>query len=250
MSRIVKLSQKQFAYAVFGMLLGDGHLADRNKNGKRKYLVIAHGPKQASYAYHKAEFLKQHSEWVRSKQMDTKQFGGSYIVTEVRAKLNPGVLRHLNKFDRMYRAGDRKKVFSAYVARRISALGLMYWYLDDGLSFVKTTISDSGSKKTSRIFRLCTYGFDDVSKRRISECLKNRFGIESKIIKTGEYKQHALGVDGMRQFIDVISQYLSSVPKCMRYKFDMRYENDGQYSRWSTQASNAGLPSKMGEDIS
>lgn len=232
MAKIVNLSQKKFTYAVFGMLMGDGCLS-KNNNGKRIYLIIEHGPKQAAYAQHKASFLKQHSIWVNVSKRDTKQFGGEYIVTTVRARLRPGVLRHLNKFDRVYR-DNTTKVFSAYVARRITALGLFYWFMDDGTSSVSEVTKPKRNMTLSRTYRLGTYGFDDVSKRRITECLRNRFGIETKIIKAGSGRTlHNLGVKGMRQLIEVVNPYLSSVPKCMRYKFDMQYQNDNKYSRWS-----------------
>lgn len=240
--KIPKLSTKHFAYAVFGMLLGDGCLTQPKKRGNT-YLVIEHGPKQAGYAYYKSEFLKQHCDHVSVKQRTRKQFGGDYLVTRVCARMKPNVLRHITKFERFYNS-DRKKIASTYVLRRITPIGLIFWFMDDGTASVKSRTTAKGYKVTDRTFRLGTYGFDDVSKARISAALKNRFGIDTKVIKSGDGNSlHNLGVHGMRQLIDVVRPHLRMVPRVMRYKFDMKYpEGSGleHYSPW-LQKSQAAL---------
>lgn len=229
MAKIPNISTKQFAYAVFGMLLGDGHL-QKNKGGERRHLVIEHGYKQNAYAKYKARFLAEHSDNVTVKTKTVKMsFDPTYKVVVVRAKLKGNVLRHLNKFDRIYVDND-KKIASKYVMRRITAMGLMFWFMDDGTS----SIVRNSAGALTRTFRLCTYGFDDSSKERISVCLRDRFGVDSRIIKVGNYTVHNLGVKGMKQLIEVVRPHLSMVPKSMRYKFSMDYADskNSVYSPW------------------
>lgn len=224
------------------MLMGDGCLA-KNSKGKRVYLIIEHGPSQDGYARHKAEFLRQYSEWVKVTDKVTNQHGGNYKTTRVVARLPDGVLRHLNKFDRVYR-DNKEKIFSDYAASRITLLGLMYWFIDDGTAHVKDYYNESKKAMvTQRVFRLGTYGLDKASKKRVSDCFEKRFGIKTNVIKAGGGRTlHSFPVKEMKKLIDILSPYLSDIPKCVRYKFDMRYKEDPIYSRWSSEEAFSAQP--------
>lgn len=255
MAKIPKLSCKEFAYAVFGMLLGDGCLT-KSKNGQRQYLVIEHGPKQDGYARYKAEFLRQHSRRITVKTKKTKtDWDDEYTTTVVRANINKCVVRHLNKFDRLY-FDNRTKIASKYVMRRINAMGLLFWFMDDGTASVTLSKNKKGYLITNRFFRLGTYGFDAASKRNISRCLKDRFNIHSNVTKAGHLTLHNLGVKGMQQYIDAVRPHLNMVPRVMRYKFTMEYPDEEKalmYSPWGTirsqVASKRIAPLEKGDDI-
>lgn len=242
MATIPNLTAKEFSYSIMGMLLGDGSL---NKKSGRRKLVIQHGPKQEAYAIYKAEYLKQFCDnvkvysYLRKNMINTT---GDYLITEVNAWLKPHTYRHFNKFNRLYieqEEGQVKKIVSKYFSERITPLGLLFWWMDDGMLSVRERIETRphktvGLKWLDRHSTLSTHSFDEKSMENVSRCL-DRFGIENKIVNSYKYTIHRISTDGMKQLINTVRPYLGCVSDCMKYKFDMKYKNDIKYSPFSKE---------------
>jgi hypothetical protein len=131
----------------------------------------------------------------------------------------PKVDQHFKSYNRFFDSTG-KKIASEYVLKRISPLGLLFWFLDDGCLSVSTK---KDGKSTVRQATLATQGFSYQDNERIQKIFLSRFGIETKIHKDKTYFKQYLSATEFRKFYDLVRPYLNMVPKDMRYKFNMKY---------------------------
>ena len=117
-----KISERQ-RQAVLGTLLGDASLLF--PHGKSKYPRLAwnHGPEQTAWSAHKAEFLKGFA--FRQRVVENKGYG---LVSINGASSCHPVL--LEIYQRCYVDG-RKRVTREWLDA-LGAVGLAWWYCDDG----------------------------------------------------------------------------------------------------------------------
>lgn len=210
-----KLSKKELNYALFGLVFGDGNY----RNGS---IYIHHTTKQRFYIEFLETFCKIHGlpYSIRYDFMKTTTFG-SKEYSMIRIKVPNR--HHFEKFNRFF-VNDRK-VMSEYILNRITPLGLLFWYLDDGCF----TVSMKGTS-CKRIGYLNTQGFSYDDNVLLQDMLKRRFDIKvgihkdnSGLISNKVYYRIYLNATAMKSFIDVVRPYLKDIPKEFTYKFNMKY---------------------------
>lgn len=212
----LKLSRKEINYTLFGLVLGDGYYKDG-------VICVRHTNKQRFYIQW-LERLCKHLKLKHKVRYDFERDTtlGRFEYSEI--KIWVPDRRHFDKFGRVYDANG-KKVPSKYVLRRVTPLGLLLWYLDDG----QLHVSFRGTK-AKRFAYLNTQSFTYEQNRLIQQMLKDRFGIETRIHKNGlgiddtkAYYRLYFNAENFRKFYDLVREYLSIIPKEFRYKFNMQY---------------------------
>lgn len=215
------LSKKEKCYALFGNLLGDGslysskYIQNTHTNKKRDYVVWLESVYKRWGVFHKSRY-----DYVKNTTF------GPCLYSSVIGKMPKTA--HFLKFDRFYKKG--KKVASKYILRRITPIGLLLWFLDDGtLNVSKQYRGDSYS--VHRFAYLNTQGFDDKNQEKIQKMFDERFDIQTRIhtdsgknLENKKYKRIYFNATNFRKFFDVVRPYLKHIPESMRYKFDMKYE--------------------------
>lgn len=214
-----QLSKKQVCYALYGLLLGDGSYSSG-------WVRIAHTNKQRSYVKFLAKFCRKNRLIFRTRYDFTKKTTfGDYDYSEIRIKLP--LKTHFSKFDRLVDGNGRNKMISEYAMRRITPLGLLFWYLDDG----NLHVSFSG-KSGHRFAYLNTQSFSLKENKKIQKMFSNRFGIETSLnidrsgfpkYKDKVYYRIYLSAASFRKFFDLVRCYLEIIPNDMQYKFNMKY---------------------------
>ncbi len=212
MKSLYNFSKKEKCYFLFGLLLGDGCLS-KNSN----WITINHTNKQREYV----KFLcalchKTGLEYKARFDYELVTTYGTYMYSNVRIKI-PST-RHFRLNNRFYDENN-KKIVSEYVLSRISPMGLMLWFMDDGCLSVSKKPT-----KTCRQATLATHGFSLKENELIQKVFRDRFDINVKIHKDRQLFKLYFSATDFRKFIDVIRVYLPLIPKNMRYKFDMKYE--------------------------
>jgi len=225
------LSKKQITYSLFGLLLGDGWIQNLRTERKNKQLVIQHSMKQEKYTRWLESLFKiwgiyRYSHY-NQKKMTT--FGELEYCTVCSDLLGS---RHFLKYNRFY-DNDYHKIMSEYILKRITPLGLLFWFLDDGYLTIKKR--ESLSKKTNqddcyRITRfagLSTYSYSYESHLNAQKLFKERFNIDVKIhhfTKNNKifYKLY-FSAENFRKFYEIVRPYICYIPENMQYKFDMKY---------------------------
>lgn len=229
MNEIFNLSDKKINYSLFGLLLGDGWIQNLKTKRKNKQLVIQHSMKQESYMQWLEEIFKNWNIYRYShyNQKKIATFGELNYCT-----LSGDIpdLRHFLKFNRFYDKNGKKKM-SEYVLKRITPLGLLFWFLDDGnLSVSKRkSLSDENTEtyRMSRYANISTYSFCYNDHLVAQKVFKDRFDIDLKIHKgiknNKEFYKLYFSAENFRKFYDIVRPFLNYIPKELYYKFDMKY---------------------------
>lgn len=223
---VIDLSEKEINYSLFGLLLGDGWMQNRQHPTRNKQLAIEHSMKQENYVRWLEELFIHWNIYRTSRYGVWKQttYGPLYkcsIIADI-----PDI-RHFLKFNRFYDNGG-KKIISPYVMKRIHPLGLLFWFLDDGNLVVQQRKSESINPKLdgfkwSRWATICTDSFSMKDLEIAQFYLKTRFDIDVKIYKYRENHRLYLSATAFRKYFDVVRPYLHLIPDDMKYKFDMKY---------------------------
>jgi len=228
----MKLSDKEINYNLFGLLLGDGWI--NNRKGKcNKQLTIQHSMKQESYVKLLEKLFKEwgifrYSRYNQHKIATWGPFDYCTVCSDI-----PDI-RHFLKFNRFY-SDDGKKLISKYVMQRITPLGLMLWFMDDGCLTVRKRKSlaknpKPGIYRMTRWAEIATYSFSMQDHLIAQEWFNKRFGINVKINRNcGKNKKGwklYFSATEFRKLHDIVKPYLHLVPEDMRYKFHMGYIPD------------------------
>lgn len=232
MNPILNLSDKKKNYAIFGMLLGDAWIQNRAHPTRNKQLVFEHSIKQQDYLEWKEYILKNWGLFRTSTYNIHKQTTfGPLIISRVIADIPD--IRHFLKFNRFYNETG-SKLISEYVMRRITPLGLLFWFLDDGTLTINKRSSTAlnpkyGGYKISRFATIATYNFNEKDHQIAQKWFDKRFGIDVRIhhwnpkSKNRSYLKLYMSATSFRQFYDLVKPYLQYIPKSMQYKFNMQY---------------------------
>jgi len=222
---IYKLSTKQKAYSLFGTVLGDSSLSGNT-------VRCRHTNKQRDLVKFKNRLYIRWGLKTKTRfDFEANTSFGVYIYSEVRCKLSIPMRKHYKKFNRVYSIAG-KKIVSDYVLNRITPIGILLWWLDDGsLSVHKRMNKNNITYKMHRSGYLNTHGFSLEENIKIRNMFKKRFDIELNIHKdsSGIYldrRYHRLyfNATACRKLIDLIRDYLVYIPESMLYKFNMKYE--------------------------
>jgi hypothetical protein len=244
-STVLKLSDKQLNYALFGLIYGDGSY----KNG---WIAINHS-KQLFYVKWLEEFcIVNGLQYAVSYNQKKTSNLGNYIVDVIRIKVKQK--RHFEKFGRIYNSVTGKRQVSNYVLQRMSVLGLLFWYLDDG----SLTIHQKRNMNAiTRFIYLNTQAFSFDDNVSIQAMLKERFDIESKLHidcsgfdSSKKYFRIYLNSTNARKLFDLFDNILQFVPVEFDYKFNMKYvPNRLKESYGYTQRYNGLLSYKSAEAV-
>jgi uracil-DNA glycosylase len=178
---------------VCGTLLGDGSI-----DAKSAALTMAHSERQAEYADFKADLLQELRPTRAALQVKAVAGDGrSYDVVHVRTLAH----RALGTLRRdFYRP---KKVVPRWIADRLNARMLAFWFLDDGY----TRIRPGGRQPLAEI---ATVAFSDDDLQVLLHGLQ-RLGLPAKASRRRLY----FDVPTTRRLTELIAPY---VPPSMRYK--------------------------------
>lgn len=229
MNEIFNFSDKKINYSLFGLLLGDGWIQNLRTKRKNKQLVIQHSMKQETYMNWLEEIFKnwniyRYSHYNQSKIASFGELQYCTLCGDI-----PD-LRHFLKFNRFYDDNFKKRI-SEYVLKRITPLGLLFWFLDDGCLSVSKRKSLSKEitegYRMSRFATISTNSFSYNDHLTAQKIFKDRFNIDLKIHqgnKNGKtFYRLYFSAENFRKFYDIIRPYLSYIPKELYYKFDMKY---------------------------
>jgi len=194
--------------ALAGCILGDGSI-------ESKQLKIEHTNPQRNYVLWKVKWFEGLGLRVRKRMDYTKTTNlGIYRYSNLRVKMPTDELVGIHPAD---------------LVKKLDALGLLVWWLDDGSLSVHTKHNGS----VSRFGYLNTQGYDKDSNESISEALYGHFGIRTTVHKdTGSgfkgknavYYRQYLNATNMRSLIDIVYAIIPHLPQDMLYKLDMQYK--------------------------
>jgi hypothetical protein len=209
-----QLSKKEIHYSLFGNILGNGYLRRNSSTGH--WVESTHANKQRDYVVW-LEALYTSWGLKTTTRYDYKRLTtyGEHTYSQVSCKLQTN--RHVDH-SRVLNSNGIKYV-SKYVADRITPIGLLLWWLDNGSLSVHVKANGSVSRHGS----LATHNLDYNSQLTIQRMFKQRFNIDVKIYKAkGSYCIY-LNATNLKLFFDLLRPYLTDIPNSMKYKFNMKY---------------------------
>ena len=205
----LNLKGTELKSAIIGMVIGDGCLTKRYKNGQA-YFQMNHCEKQLEYMNWKINIIHNITDgktYETQKILNGKIFKGYHF----------GSNRHpffTRLHSRFYHNG--RKVLDEYLVKMINPLALAIIYMDDG-TFGRHHTHGNDS------FFLCTQNFDYANQMLLQKSLKLNFGLEWNINKSEKSKDGTynyrlrLSTRFNEKFLDIILPYIRLVP-CMHYK--------------------------------
>lgn len=196
------MHRKEWEYSLFGKFLGDGYV-DKNR---RNQMVIKHCPAQREYVW---------SIYRTALESNLKLSPPMTQANQQEFLRVPVLARHYN-FNRAWKAtGD--KYPSKYMLERLTPLGLLWLWLDDG-SF-RINASSKG-----RQGRLSVCGFTEKEVDKMIDILGKRFNLTGiHLIKQNNYPMIYFNATGMQQLIDAVRPVIDYCPNELRYKLDLQY---------------------------
>ena len=159
---------------VVGTVLGDGHLTNPKKDGESQ-LSLGHSVKQREYITYKYNVL---SRWIGCKLYSLKH----HINDKTYETLN-FVTRRNEKFTELKNIFyyNKIKVFPYdFVNNHLNDLSLAIWMMDDGYNY------------GNRGFEFCTDNFTEDENEKIVELFKNKFDINSHVIRVAKKNYRVL----------------------------------------------------------
>lgn len=110
----------------------------------------------------------------------------------------------------------------------LTPLGLLLWWLDDGSMIVH---EKRNGQSIARFGYLNTQAFDEITNRRLSNKLFDKFGLEVKVHvdrgsvsdKNATYHRLYFNASALRELIDTVRDDIANVPLSMTYKLNMQY---------------------------
>lgn len=196
----MQLSKRQKEILI-GTILGDGHL---EKNGCNVRLRVDHTENQKNYLeWMYLEFKDFVSSVPRLIKEIDKRTGKIYK----RWHFSTYSLNIFNIYRNMFYKG-KEKVIPENINEIIkSPLSLAVWYMDDGYK-----------RNDCNALRLSTDSFQLQEQKLLQKCLKNNFGVESKLHKKGKSWNIYIPSLEAKHFCKIIKSFI--VPE-MSYKISL-----------------------------
>jgi hypothetical protein len=203
--------------AVIGMLMGDAGLSKDRKNA---HLFIGHSQKQNDYALWKKEILEELTS-VSVWYGETKANGKTYPVMRVWTKSHPFYTGLRN---RMYFAN--RKTFDLHCLKRLTDLGLLIWFLDDGARYWRK----NGHTPAAL---LCTDRYNYIEQLSLQKYLHDRWGLIARLNRHGKHWRLRMAESETVKLDKIFDPLVDSVPDCMKYKLCASYESPSNGKRQS-----------------
>jgi superfamily II DNA or RNA helicase len=190
--------QKQILY---GSFLGDGCIQKINGENRIR-LSIIHCEKQYEYCMWKANMFGINN----IRKIENNGFSNKIAYT---------FSTKIIDIEKEFLFPKNKHTCPQWILDKIDERGLCIWFLDDGYC---SKYGNQGS--------ISTHSFDDESQKRIKNTLKNKFGIDSKIVNDnrGKGKYIRLKKDGLIKIKSLIKKYICI--NNMLYKINNETQNE------------------------
>lgn len=193
-----------------GMLMGDmsAYIKKGNKNGT---FSLTHSPKQECYLEYKIELMKKIGIpfFKIGKRVTTLKNGKSYEQLQTSSTVSK-LAKALRKV--MY-TEDGVKIVTKKLLSKITDLGLLLWYLDDG--YLSVIRKPNGDIKEYRTF-MYTNCFTISEINLIKDWFEYKYDISPNINKKeGKYILY-FNSTKTRKLMNIFSKF--DIPECMKYK--------------------------------
>lgn len=201
MGRLQSRFSSHQIYVTLGSLLGDARLECRSigiRSPITARLRVHHGMKQKEYVLWKYEILqntvsRKPREIIWDNPKRNLHEVSWYFHTRSFEEL--GILYH-------YFYESRVKILPKDIFNVLNEQMLAVWFMDDG--------SHNGNNLT-----LNTHSFSRSDQDRVRECLREKFGVHSTVVKDRHQWKIAIGVYDFENFISIIKPHI--IP-AMSYK--------------------------------
>jgi len=203
------LSREQYQ-AVLGMVLGDGNI-QKTKNLAR--LRFTHGEKQLDYLNYKKTILEnqiyQNNAIGKSGYSDNKIYTCNTLCSNDYREI-------YNKF---YING--KKIITKELLDELDEISLAFWFMDDGYYCKHENITG--------YYELATHSFKENENILISNVLKEKFDIDSKLKFDKRCNKFYLvfKTKSTEKIAKLIFRY---IPKSMQYKLPVDFKNRFEFN--------------------
>ncbi len=195
-----KLTKRQKEILV-GMLLGDCCLEKRWKNAR---LRIEHGLGQKDYLMWK---YKEFQKLATSKPRIVSSFHRKTKKAYRRWHFSTFSFPELNSYQTKFYAEKRKRVPRDILKLLKSPLSLAVWFMDDGYK-----------RNDCNALRINTDCFRMREQKLLQQCLKDNFGIKTKLHRKGKSWNIYIPSEETEKFCKIIKPYVVSE---LRYKISL-----------------------------
>ena len=189
---------------VFGGLMGDAHLAPNTRGRHGVRFRMGHGPEQVDYLDWKTSLF---GNIPSSRRVNGT--GAAFV------DLTP--LPELGELREVVYWGDGKKHLTDDYLKSLSPLALAIWFMDDGSFTVHSKGLQARTAGLSGRVEFCVEAMSEASRVRLSEHLRDTYGVESRLSLRGARQKAYLTMttEGSRVFQELVAPY---VHPSMAYK--------------------------------
>ena len=190
--------------AIIGMLMGDAGLSKDRKNA---HLFIGHSKKHEDYALWKKQILEEiTSVSVWYGESTAEKNGKLHQVMRIWTKSHPF---YTSLRDRMY--FQNRKTFDLHCLKRLTDLGLLFWYLDDG------TAQGGGAM-------FCTDRYSYIENLSLQKYFHDRWKLVAKLNRHGKHWRLRLPKSEAQKLFRIFEPFQSQIPESMKHKLCVPYE--------------------------
>ena len=201
------IAKKQIVKDLIGCLLGDGCLVG-NK------IRIGHKANQLDYLKHKVSHFARNGLCVsKIWHQKTKDYYACNITI-------PEPYRKWFDYDR-YHTVKGKRFVSEFLLKRVSCLGWLFYYLDDG-NLYRAKHKNGKIAALQMSVSVGSYSYHNLEVFQ-SVIQKNDPDLKISLVKCGSHYKLRAGGSGFKYLFKKWEHYLMVLPECMLYKFDSKY---------------------------
>lgn len=198
---------------LIGSLLGDGNLR-KGSTQKNYYFQEVHTSKQKEYIEWKANLIPNTQPKVKHYKVSAKGSFGKKFKYQYRYLLRTRCSSTFIKYCYLFYRKN-KKVVTKELINKVDRLALAIWYLDDG--------SYTYYSKTIEFSTQCFTKEDNIL---LQNMLYKKFNIRCSVNKSPTGYRLLLSGKNVKKMLNIIYNVLSSIPKCMRYKFAFYFKEN------------------------
>ena len=199
--------------ALYGMIIGDGHVYNDKRSKGNLRFVATNGEDQLDYLKYKMSLFSEDGKIVEAgySPYGNKKIYHWFINTD-------GNITNRLRED-IYIGG--KKTITPKAIKRLNDVGVALWYMDDGC------LTHRDELKQGCFVRLNTQAYSKGENELLCEFLRNRYGIECHISEENRkgkptYYHIHISTSSTRDFLKIVTPYMC---KSMSYKTLPEFEH-------------------------
>ena len=191
-----RLSDQQWQ-VVLGGLMGDAHLAPNTRSRHGVRFRMGHGAKQVDYLDWKASLF---GNIPQSRTTNAK--GAGFV------DLTP--LPELGQLREVVYWGDGKKHLTDDYLKALTPLALAVWFMDDGSFSERSKGLQARTAGGSGRVEFCVEAMSETSRIRVTEHLRDTYGIESRLAPRGAAQKAYLTMTtkGSQVFSELVAPWV------------------------------------------